>query len=272
MIFVVGRAGSSLWLLSDPANTSPSKSLITFSKSVGVVDVISTEFFAIIEAGLLVSSIPWLSSTKIIFESDCDLVVQWILNPLKAPLAFKNLVDSCLFVPRNADWELRAIPRSRNMFADSLAKKGDVVPASVFGDVVCELFYASPPYGGRLLEACLMRVENRGVSIELVQGGYLEDGKGLSNWDVFTHIPGNIKNNDNGDIADDNYHRFLEDTEIAHSLGVNAYRFSISWARVLPGGMSGEVNPAGIEFYNKVIDSLLRRGERLKLFLENLDK
>ncbi|GMJ11461.1 beta-glucosidase 45 [Hibiscus trionum] len=98
------------------------------------------------------------------------------------------------------------------------------------------------------------------ISSYQVEGGYLEDGKGLSNWDVFSHIPGKIKNNENEDIADDNYHRFLEDTEVAHSLGVNAYRFSISWARILPGGMSGEVNPAGIEFYNKVIDNLLVRG------------
>ncbi|KAK8519932.1 hypothetical protein V6N12_003898 [Hibiscus sabdariffa] len=98
------------------------------------------------------------------------------------------------------------------------------------------------------------------ISSYQVEGGFLEDGKGLSNWDVFSHIHGNIKNNENGDIADDNYHRFLEDAEIAHSLGVNAYRFSISWARILPRGMFGEVNPGGIEFYNKVIDSLLLRG------------
>ncbi|KAK8519933.1 hypothetical protein V6N12_003899 [Hibiscus sabdariffa] len=94
-----------------------------------------------------------------------------------------------------------------------------------------------------------------------VEGGYLEDGKSLSNWDVFSHIPGNIKNNETGDIADDNYHRFLEDAEIAHTLGVNAYRFSISWARILPRGRFGKVNRRGIEFYNKVIDSLLRRGK-----------
>ncbi|KAK8638288.1 hypothetical protein V6N13_136722 [Hibiscus sabdariffa] len=98
------------------------------------------------------------------------------------------------------------------------------------------------------------------ISSYQVEGGYLEDGKGLSNWDVFSHIPGNIKNNENGDIADDNFHRFLEDAEIAHSLGVNAYRFSISWARILPRGRFGKVNRRGIEFYNKVIDSLLLRG------------
>ncbi|XVF04154.1 hypothetical protein REPUB_Repub05bG0057700 [Reevesia pubescens] len=98
------------------------------------------------------------------------------------------------------------------------------------------------------------------ISSYQVEGGYLNDGKGLSNWDVFTHIPGNIKNNENGDIADDDYHLFLEDIEIAHSLGLNAYRFSISWARILPRGRFGEVNPWGITFYNKVIDNLLLRG------------
>ncbi|KAK4839098.1 hypothetical protein QYF36_019107 [Acer negundo] len=93
-----------------------------------------------------------------------------------------------------------------------------------------------------------------------VEGGYLDDGKGLNNWDVFSHIPGKVKNNDNGDVADDHYHRFLEDIEIMNSLGVNAYRFSISWARILPKGRFGEVNPSGIRFYNNLIDNLLLRG------------
>ncbi|KAJ4726266.1 Beta-glucosidase, partial [Melia azedarach] len=93
-----------------------------------------------------------------------------------------------------------------------------------------------------------------------IEGGYLEDGKGLSNWDVFCHIQGNIDNNANGDVADDHYHRFLEDIDIMHSLGVNAYRFSISWVRILPKGRFGEVNPSGIKFYNKLIDNLLLRG------------
>ncbi|XVF78173.1 hypothetical protein PTKIN_Ptkin14bG0108400 [Pterospermum kingtungense] len=98
------------------------------------------------------------------------------------------------------------------------------------------------------------------ISAYQVEGAYLDDGKGLSNWDVFSHIPGKIKNNDNGDVADDDYHLFLEDIEIAHSLGVNAYRFSISWTRILPRGRFGEVNPSGIKFYNKIIDNLLLKG------------
>ncbi|GAV82981.1 Glyco_hydro_1 domain-containing protein [Cephalotus follicularis] len=93
-----------------------------------------------------------------------------------------------------------------------------------------------------------------------VEGAYLDDDKSYSNWDVFSHIPGNIKNNDTGDIANDHYHRFSEDIEIIHSLGVNAYRFSISWARILPKGKFGEVSQSGIMFYNKLIDSLILRG------------
>ncbi|KAF7822748.1 beta-glucosidase 18-like protein [Senna tora] len=96
-----------------------------------------------------------------------------------------------------------------------------------------------------------------------IEGAYLEDGKGLNNWDVFTHIPGNIINNENGDTADDHYHRYMEDIELLSSLGVNAYRFSISWARILPRGIYGEINPNGIIFYNKIIDNLLLRGTLL---------
>ncbi|KAH0654697.1 hypothetical protein KY289_032375 [Solanum tuberosum] len=69
-----------------------------------------------------------------------------------------------------------------------------------------------------------------------------------------------IKNGGNGDIADDHYHRYLEDIDIMESLGVNAYRFSISWSRVLPNGSSGPMNPAGIKFYNNIIDNLLLKG------------
>ncbi|GMY31724.1 beta-glucosidase 18-like [Fagus crenata] len=93
-----------------------------------------------------------------------------------------------------------------------------------------------------------------------VEGAYLEDGKGVNNWDVFTHVQGNIINNDNGDVSDDHYHRYLEDIKIVQSLGVNAYRFSISWARILPRGRFGEINPRGIMFYNEIIDNLLLRG------------
>ncbi|XP_029124895.1 beta-glucosidase 18, partial [Cajanus cajan] len=95
---------------------------------------------------------------------------------------------------------------------------------------------------------------------EKIEGATLEDGKGLSNWDVFSHIPGNINNDENGDVADDHYHRYLEDIKLISSLGINVYRFSISWARILPRGIYGDINPSGVTFYNKIIDNLLLRG------------
>ncbi|CAN1243221.1 Beta-glucosidase 18 [Linum perenne] len=96
-----------------------------------------------------------------------------------------------------------------------------------------------------------------------VEGAYLEDGKGLNNWDAFSHIQGNIKKNHNGDTADNHYHLFLEDIELMHSLGVNAYRFSISWTRILPRGRFGEINQMGIVFYNRILDHLLLKGTPL---------
>ncbi|XP_058094683.1 beta-glucosidase 18-like isoform X2 [Magnolia sinica] len=104
-----------------------------------------------------------------------------------------------------------------------------------------------------------------------VEGGYLEGNKGLSNWDVFSHIPGKVTDGSNGDVADDHYHRYMEDIELMHSLGVNSYRFSISWARILPKGRFGEINGAGIEFYNNIIDALLLKGIQPFVSLNHYD-
>ncbi|XP_011098339.2 beta-glucosidase 18 [Sesamum indicum] len=93
-----------------------------------------------------------------------------------------------------------------------------------------------------------------------IEGAVLEDGRSFSNWDVFCRIQGSIADGKNGDIAEDHYHRYMEDIEIMHSLGLTAYRFSISWSRVLPRGRLGGVNQAGITFYNSIIDNLLLRG------------
>ncbi|XVF87695.1 hypothetical protein PTKIN_Ptkin18bG0141200 [Pterospermum kingtungense] len=93
-----------------------------------------------------------------------------------------------------------------------------------------------------------------------VEGAFLSDGKGLNNWDIFTHKPGNIIDGSNGDIAVDHYHRYQEDLDLMNHIGVNSYRFSISWARILPKGRLGSVNKAGINHYNKLINSLLLKG------------
>ncbi|KAL5578893.1 hypothetical protein UlMin_011335 [Ulmus minor] len=93
------------------------------------------------------------------------------------------------------------------------------------------------------------------------EGAYLTDGKGLNNWDVYTHKSGNnIIDGSSGDVAVDQYHLYLEDVNLMSTLGVNSYRFSISWARILPKGRFSDVNQAGINFYNKLIDALLLKG------------
>lgn len=104
------------------------------------------------------------------------------------------------------------------------------------------------------------------------EGAYLSDGKGLSDWDVVTHkTPDKIKDGTNGDIAVDQYHRYLEDIDLMEAMKVNSYRFSISWARVLPKGRFGEVNSGGISYYNRLIDALLLKGIEPFVTLSHFD-
>ncbi|MEN0658287.1 GH1 family beta-glucosidase [Caldifermentibacillus hisashii] len=92
-----------------------------------------------------------------------------------------------------------------------------------------------------------------------IEGAAFEDGRGLSIWDTFSHTPGKVKNGDNGDVACDSYHRYEEDIELIKDLGINIYRFSVSWPRIYPNG-TGKINQKGIEFYHKFIDKLLENG------------
>lgn len=89
-----------------------------------------------------------------------------------------------------------------------------------------------------------------------IEGAYREDGRGLSIWDAFSHIPGKVLNGDSGDIACNHYHRFEEDVALMKEMGVTAYRFSISWSRLIPQGR-GDINESGIAFYNRLINKLL---------------
>jgi beta-glucosidase len=91
-----------------------------------------------------------------------------------------------------------------------------------------------------------------------IEGAWNEDGRGLSIWDTFSHTPGKIQHGDTGDVADDHYHRWREDIGLMASLGLNAYRFSIAWPRVFPLG-NGALNPAGLDFYDRLVDGLLAR-------------
>jgi beta-glucosidase len=89
-----------------------------------------------------------------------------------------------------------------------------------------------------------------------VEGAWKEDGKGESIWDRFSHTPGKIKNGDVGDIACDQYHRYAEAVEGLRELGLNSYRFSMSWPRIQPIGC-GKANHKGMDFYKRFVDALL---------------
>ncbi|KAK4491981.1 hypothetical protein RD792_002766 [Penstemon davidsonii] len=91
------------------------------------------------------------------------------------------------------------------------------------------------------------------------EGAVNEGNKGDSIWDTFSKQPGRILDFSNANIAVDQYHRFKSDIDLMKDLGMDAYRFSISWARIFPNG-TGEPNPDGIEYYNNLIDALLERG------------
>ena len=92
-----------------------------------------------------------------------------------------------------------------------------------------------------------------------VEGAVKEDGRGPSIWDTYTHTPGKIGNGDTADVASDHYHRYKDDVALMRGMGVKAYRFSIAWPRIIPQG-SGQPNPKGIDFYNRLVDALLEAG------------
>lgn len=83
-----------------------------------------------------------------------------------------------------------------------------------------------------------------------VEGAWKEDGKGLSNWDVFVKLPGATFEGTTGEIAADHYHRFKEDVKLMADMGLDSYRFSIFWARIYPENME-EINSKGIQLYTE---------------------
>jgi beta-glucosidase len=94
-----------------------------------------------------------------------------------------------------------------------------------------------------------------------VEGSPLADGAGPSIWHRFSHTPGRVSNDENGDIACDHYRRYASDAALMRDLGLKAYRFSISWSRILPEG-TGRVNQSGVDFYDRLVDALLQHGIR----------
>ncbi|MGL5864097.1 MAG: family 1 glycosylhydrolase, partial [Phycicoccus sp.] len=94
-----------------------------------------------------------------------------------------------------------------------------------------------------------------------IEGAHDEDGRSPSIWDTFSRSPGKVANGDTGDVACDHYHRMPADVALMSELGLDAYRFSVAWPRVVPAG-TGAVNPAGVAFYDRLVDTLLEHGIR----------
>ena len=103
-----------------------------------------------------------------------------------------------------------------------------------------------------------------------VEGAVHEDGRGESIWDRFAHTPEKTYNGDTGDVACDHYHRYAADVDLIGGLGLQAYRFSIAWPRILPQGR-GKVNPAGLDFYDRLTDALLAADVTPYAFLYHWD-
>ncbi len=109
-----------------------------------------------------------------------------------------------------------------------------------------------------------------GTASYQVEGAHNIDGRSESIWDKFSHIKGKIAHNDNGDTACDHYSRLEEDVRLMKEIGLDAYRFSIAWCRILPDGI-GKINEKGVEFYNKLIDLLLENGIKPYITLYHWD-
>jgi beta-glucosidase len=92
-----------------------------------------------------------------------------------------------------------------------------------------------------------------------IEGGAYEDGKGLSVWDMFCRQPGKVWEGNTGDVSSDHYHHYQEDARLMGKIGIKAYRLSISWPRVIPGG-TGAISERGLAFYDRLVDALLENG------------
>jgi beta-glucosidase len=102
-----------------------------------------------------------------------------------------------------------------------------------------------------------------------IEGAVAEGGRGPSIWDTFSHTPGAVDNGDTGDEACDHYHRWREDLDLMVELGIDSYRFSVAWPRVMPDGRT--VNQEGLDFYRRLVDGLVERGIRPLMTLYHWD-
>ncbi|MGH3736694.1 MAG: GH1 family beta-glucosidase [Micromonosporaceae bacterium] len=115
------------------------------------------------------------------------------------------------------------------------------------------------PVTGRTLEFPPDFLWGTATAAYQIEGAATADGRTPSIWDTFSHTPGAVDNGDTGDEACDHYHRYPDDVALMAELGLRAYRFSVSWPRVVPSG-SGRVNPRGLDFYDRLVNALCARG------------
>uniref|UniRef100_A0ACD5YWQ8 Uncharacterized protein n=1 Tax=Avena sativa TaxID=4498 RepID=A0ACD5YWQ8_AVESA len=108
-----------------------------------------------------------------------------------------------------------------------------------------------------------------GTSAYQYEGAVSEDGRSPSFWDTFTHA-GKMPDKSTADVSADGYHKYKEDIKLISDTGLEAYRFSISWSRLIPNGR-GAVNPKGLQYYNNIIDELVKRGIQIHITLYHLD-
>lgn len=120
---------------------------------------------------------------------------------------------------------------------------------------VCLMFWIGAQH--RALQFPANFIWGVATSAYQIEGAAHIDGRGDSIWDTFVKKNGTVIDGSTGDVADDHYHRHKEDVQLLVNLGVSAYRFSISWPRVIPNG-TGSINERGLQFYNDLIDELLR--------------
>jgi beta-glucosidase len=139
---------------------------------------------------------------------------------------------------------------TRRQFGSGVA----ATAAALAGVSLPKLSFAQAPSAGRQFpQGFLWGCATAAYQIE---GAASEDGRGPSIWDTFSHTPGKTFNGDTGDVADDSYHLYKQDVQLLRNLGVSAYRMSISWPRIFPNG-TGQPNPLGLDYYNRVVDELL---------------
>jgi beta-glucosidase len=103
-----------------------------------------------------------------------------------------------------------------------------------------------------------------------IEGSTRADGAGESNWDCYCATPGKIRRGETAEVANDHYRRYREDVALMREPGLQAYRFSTLWSRIIPAGV-GEVNAAGLDFYDRLVDELLAADIRPFLTLQHFD-